>query len=119
MLCKCYSKLSFIGVIINFELFFKRFRNLDILSDKDLNFVKSETKEEAPSSYRTYNNMSQNLSINELIALQNLSQSKDLIIQKSDKGNSVAIANTQGCIKKVHNICKTKFTIVNLKDDTI
>ena len=76
------------------------------MSDEDLDFVKPETKEEALSSYRTYNNMSQNLSLNELIALQNLSQSKDLIIQKSDKGNSVVIADTQDCIMKMNNIYK-------------
>ena len=74
------------------------------MSDEDLDFVKPETKEAALSSYRTYNNMSQNLSINELIALQKLSQSKDFIIQKSDKGNSVVIADTQGCIKKMNNL---------------
>ena len=64
-------------------------RNLDILSNEDLDFVKAKYKEEALSSYRTYNNnVPQNLSNNEFIALQNLSKNKDLIIQKSDKGNS-------------------------------
>ena len=64
-------------------------RNLDILSNEDLDFVKAKYKEEALSSYRTYNNnVPQNLSNNEFIALQNLSKNKDLIIQESDKGNS-------------------------------
>ena len=64
-------------------------RNLDILSNEDLDFVKAKYKEEALSSYRTYNNnVPPNLSNNEFIALQNLSKNKDLIIQKSDKGNS-------------------------------
>ena len=44
------------------------------------------------SSYGTYNNnLLQNLSNDEFIAFQNLSKNKDLIIQKSDKGNYVVI----------------------------
>ena len=42
------------------------------------------------SSNGTYNNnLLQNLSNDEFIAFQNLSKNKDLIIQKSDKGNYV------------------------------
>ena len=44
------------------------------------------------SSNGTYNNnLLQNLSNDEFIAFQNLSKNKDLIIQKSDKGNYVVI----------------------------
>ena len=63
--------------------------------------------------------MSQNLSNNKLIALQNLSKSKDLIIQKSDKVNFVVILDRLDCVKKMNNIYQTKFTIVNLKDDIL
>ena len=53
-------------------------RNLEILSNEDLNFVKAKTKEAALSSYRTYNsNVPQNLSNDEFIALQNLSERLD------------------------------------------
>ena len=77
---------------VQFELFFRDIHNLDILSNKDLDFVKAKTKEVALSSYRSYsNNVPQNLCKDELIALQNLSKNKDLIIQKSDKGNSVVL----------------------------
>ena len=59
------------------------------MSNEDLDFVKAKTKEAALSSYRSYNNnVPQNLSKEEFIALQNLYKNKDLIIQKSDKGNS-------------------------------
>ena len=56
--------------------------------------------------------MSQNLSNDEFIALQNLSKNKDLIIQKSDKGNSVVIADRQNYIKNMNNIVsdQNKFT---------
>ena len=59
--------------------------------------------------------MPQNLSNNEFISLQNLSKNKVLNIQKSDKGNSVVIADRQNCIKKMKNILsdQKKFTVVN------
>ena len=66
------------------------------MSNEHLDFVKAKTKEAALSSYRSYNNnIPQNLSNKEFIALQNLSRNKDLIIQKSDKGNSVLIVPRQ------------------------
>ena len=52
--------------------------------------MKTKTKETALSSFRQYNkNPQQNLSKAELAALTNLSENKDIVIQKSDKGNSV------------------------------
>ena len=66
------------------------------MSNEDLDFVKTKTKEAALSSYRSYtNNMPQNLSKEEFIALLNLSKNKDLIIQKFNKGNSVVIVQRQ------------------------
>ena len=60
---------------VQFELFFRDIHNLDILSNKDLDFVKAKTKEAALSSYRSYNNnVPQNLSKEEFTALQNLSK---------------------------------------------
>ena len=65
--------------------------------------------------------MPQNLSNDDFITLQNLSKSKNLIIQKSDTVNSVVIVDRQDYIKKMDNILsdQNKFTIVNLKDDTL
>ena len=42
--------------LVNFELFYRNIRNLGILSNEDLDFVKTRTKEEALSCYRNYNN---------------------------------------------------------------
>ena len=71
-------------------------RNLDIFSSEDLDFVKTKTKEIALSSYGTYHNdVPQYLSNDEFIALQGISINKDLIIQKSGKGNSVIIVERQ------------------------
>ena len=65
--------------------------------------------------------MSQNLSKEELIALQNLSKNKDLIIQKSDRGNSVGIVQRQDYIKKINDFLsdQKKFSKVSLKDDIL
>ena len=86
-----------------------------------MDFVKAKTKEAALSSFSTCNNMPQNLSNDDFITLQNLSKSKNLIIQKSDTVNSVVIVDRQDYIKKMDNILsdQNKFTIVNLKDDTL
>ena len=64
--------------------------------------------------------MPQNLSKEEFIALQNLSINKDLIIQKSDKGNSVAIVQRQDYLKKMNILSEQKkFSKVGLKDETL
>ena len=49
------------------------------MSSEDSDFVKAKTKEAALFSYRSYNNnVPQNLSKGEFIALQNLSKNKRL-----------------------------------------
>ena len=65
--------------------------------------------------------MPQNLSKEEFTALQNLSKNKDLIIQKSDKGNSVVIVLRQDYLEKMNDILsdQKKFIKVSLKDDTL
>ena len=56
---------------MNFELSFKDKRNLNILSDENLDFVIGKTKETALYLYRTYNDEeNQNLSKDDFIALQ-------------------------------------------------
>ena len=108
--------------LVRFELFFRDIRNLDILSNEDLDFLKAKTKEAALSSYRSYNNnVPQNLFMEEFTASQNLSKNKDLIIQKSDKGNSVVIIQRQDYLKKMNDMLsdQKKFSKVSLKDDTL
>ena len=115
------KKLDYADYLVQFELFFRDIRNLDILSNEDLDFVKAKTKEAALSSYRSYNNnVPQNLSKEEFTALQNLSKNKDLIIQKSDKGNSVVIVQRQD-LEKMNDILsdQKKYSKVSLKDGTL
>ena len=90
------------------------------MSNEDLDSVKAKTKEATLSSYRPYNNNAhQSLSKEEFIALQNLSKNKDLIIQKSDKGNSAVIVQRQDYLMKMNDSGHKKFSKVSLKDDTL
>ena len=86
------------------------------MSNEEQNFLKVKSKEAARSSYRTYNNnVPWYLSESEIIALQNLFK-KDLIIQKSDNGNSVVIIGRQDYIKKMNILIdQKKFIKGNLK----
>ena len=54
--------------------------------------------------FRQYNkNLQQNFSEEELAALTNLSKSKDIAIQKSEKGNSVVIVDKATYIKRMED----------------
>ena len=86
----------------HFELFYRQIRNLEILSNEDLDFVRKKTKETTLLSFRQYNKYpQQNLSKEELTALTNPSKKKDKVIQKSDKGNSVVIVDKDTDIKRM------------------
>ena len=64
------KNFDYAGYLVQFELLFRGIRNLDILPNKDLDFVKAKTKKAAQSSYRSYNNnVPQKLSKEESIAL--------------------------------------------------
>ena len=99
-LCLPPKQLKYADYLVHVELFYRDIRNLEILSNEDPDFVKTKTKETALSSFRQFNkNAQQNLSKEELAALTNLSKNKDIVIQKSDKGNSVVIVDKNTYIK--------------------
>ena len=98
------------------------FCNLGILSDEDLDFVKTRTKEAVLSSYQNYNNnVPQHLSKEEFLALQNLCKNKSIVIQKSDKGNAVVVVAKADYLDKMDNLLNDtqKFEKINLKNDRI
>ena len=69
------KKLNYADYLVNFELFYRSIRNLDVLSNGDLDFVKTKIKYAALSSFRFCNaNIPQNLSDEELEALEKLSK---------------------------------------------
>ena len=118
--CLPPKQLKYADYLVHFELFYRDICNLEILSNDELDFVKTKTKETALSSFRQYNkNPQQNLSKEELTALINLSKNKDIIIQKSDKGNSVVIVNKGTYIKRMENLLsdQREFEKVTLKND--
>ena len=74
----------------------------------------------ALSSFRTYNNnVPQHLSKGEFDALINLSQNKQIVIQKSDKGNSIVIVDRDKYIGKIEKFLsdQSKFQKTVVKDD--
>ena len=92
------------------------------MSNEDLDFLKTRTKEAALSSYRNYNNnVPQHLSKEEILALQNLRKNKNVVIQKSDKGNSAAVVHQADYLDKMDNLLNDtqKFENINLKSNGI
>ena len=97
--------LDYADYLVNFEVFSRNICNLGILSNEDQDFVKTRTKEAALSSYQNYNkNVPQHLSKEEFLALQNLRKNKNIVIQKSDKGNSVVIVDIADYLDKMENL---------------
>ena len=66
----------------------------------------SKLKELGLSSHRRlkYNVLEENLSKKELESLKNLSKNSDIIIQESDKGNSVVILDKKVYLEKMNEI---------------
>ena len=92
------------------------------MSNEDLDFLKTKTKKTALTSFGQYDkNPQQNLSKEELVTLTNLSKSKDIVIQKSDKGNYVVIVDKDTYIKRMKNLLsdQRKFEKVTLKNDAL
>ena len=89
--------------LLNFELSFRDICKLDILSNENLEFLKTKIKDVALSSLRYFNlNVPQHLSDNEFQALKNLSRLKEeVIIKKFDKGNSVVLVNKSNYIRHI------------------
>ena len=82
------------------------------MSNENLNFDKTNIKDASLTSFRNYNvSLSRNLSDEEFDALKNLSKNTSLVIQKSDKENSVVILDKDVYIKHMESLLndKTKF----------
>ena len=116
------KKLNYADCVTSFKLFYRSIQNLDVLSNGDLDFVKSKIKDAALGSFWFYNtNVLQNLYNQELEALDKLSKNKNLVVQKADKGNSVVLVDRDVYVKHMENILKdnTKFDKVDIKTRTL
>ena len=84
-----------------FELLFKEVKGCN-LSHHKLDMLKVDLKRIAYSSFKKYNFLRElNLSQPEYEALKKLSANKDIIIHKSDKGNSVVIVNRSDYLERM------------------
>ena len=86
-------------------MFYKNIRNLGIFYNEDLDFVKTRTREAALSFYQNYNNnVPLHLSKEKFLALQNLRENKNIVIQKSNEGNFFAIVDKADYLDKMENL---------------
>ena len=110
-------KLNYWDYLTPFELLFRDAAKLPV-SDNILERLKVEIKREAFSSYDNYSFWDElNISKEEHVALKGLSANNDLIIQKSDKGNSVVLLNRNDYIKRLNEMLSdsSKFKKLNVK----
>ena len=100
-------------------------RDVDFLrvSNLDKEFIKSRLRDSAFSSYEdTGKTLEKNFFIEEFDALKILLRSKDIIVQKADKGNTIVILNRKDYVYKTKNILNdksTKFQKVYIDHDKI
>ena len=106
------GKVKYENYLVKFERLYRAVKELDMSSEtRDL--LKARLKDSAISSLNAFNNSSgpHVLSREEKTALISLSNNLDLIIQKSDKGNSVVLIDRETYVRKVNEILgdSTKF----------
>ena len=109
--------LEYADYLLPFELLYHDIHNLDITNEKK-EVLKTRIKDCAFSSFKSYNENGAPLHLTpeEFTALKSLSKNKNLIIQKSDKGNSIAIIDY---LEKMRNILSdsSKFTQVSVAEE--
>ena len=89
--------------------------NLHVLSTEDLDFIKTKTNDIALSSYCTYNNNVPNIYQKKNLMLSKI---KQIVIQKSGRGNSIVIVDRDEYVERMENFWsdQRKFQIIALKD---
>ena len=100
-----------------FVLFYREIRKLPI-EDHQLEKVKTEIKKAAYSSFDNYNFWSElNISKEEYLPLKGLPTNKDIILQKTDEGNSIVLVNKGDYIKRMKVLLSdvSKFKEINVK----
>ena len=99
--------------MLPFELLFRN-TNKSEMSNEDKDFIKSRLKDSTHTSFRSYNYKSGiNLTEKEQVALNNLTNDKNIIIQKSDKGNRVALLDKDKYLEGIYKMLK----IINVQKD--
>ena len=112
-------KLNFADYMTPFEFLYKSVKDSDV-TRHDLDILKVDLKKTAFSSFKRYNFLKElNLSHPEFQALKNLKSNRDIVIHKSDKGNSVVIVNRDDYLKRLSDMVadESKFEKVAVKQD--
>ena len=101
------NKLNYSDYCLGFENLFRDIKNIKNLNHDNLQFIKSKLKETALTSFRKYNRKKHqptNLPTDEYNSLKSLSSLNNLVIQKSDKGNSIVILDKEAYFGKVEEL---------------
>ena len=100
------KRFKFENYLLSFELLYRDVYDSDNKNESLLH-LKSKIKDVGLSSYRIYNKKDhrfENLSQKEYDAFINLSDNKNTIIQKTDKGNTVVIIDWENYVKEIEEI---------------
>ncbi|XP_057302827.1 uncharacterized protein LOC130636990 [Hydractinia symbiolongicarpus] len=104
--------------MVSFEKLYRNVKSMEMSSEtRDL--LKSRMKDWAISSFEIYNSSKKpkNLSDEELEALFSLANNLDLVIQKSDKGNSVVLVDKDIYVNKISDILNDTAKFAKVKCD--
>ena len=110
--------LNFADHMYPFEALYKDVKKCDVSSHK-LDILKINMKKIAYDSYNRYNFLKElNLSKVEYNALKKLSSMENIVIHKSDKGNSVVIVNREDYLRRMQEMVDdvSKFEEVEVED---
>ena len=100
-----------------FELLFTNI-NKNEIPNEEKELIKSRLKNSTFTSYRSYNYYSEiSLTKNERLALNNVSNNKNIIIQKSDKGNRVVFLEKDKYLEGMYKILKNSANFEMLQFD--
>ena len=111
--------LNYGGYMAPFELLYKEVKSEPMVPD-ELDLMKINIKRCAYNSFKRYNFFKElNLTKDEFQALKSLSSCKTIVIQKSDKGNSVVIIDKDAYLSKMSELISdsSKFEEIQVKED--
>ena len=101
-------------------MLYREIHNLDITNEKK-EVLKTRIKDFAFSSFNSYNEKRCTFKFNpgRICSIKVTFKKNNLIIQKSDKGNSIAIIDKSDYLEKTRNILSdsSKFTQVSVAED--
>ena len=113
------GKLNFADYMTPFELLYKGVKDCQIPRHQ-LDILKVDIKKVAFSSFNRYNFLKElNITMAEFQALKKLKSNTDIVIHKSDKGNSVVIVNKNDYLKRLSDMVadESKFEKIKVEEN--